>query len=516
MIGGRQDPIALVVLDGWGFAPDGPANAISLARPAAMRRLQGNGPACLLDASGAAVGLPDGVMGNSEVGHLTLGAGRVVPQDLVRINRAARDGTMGERPAAKWVFDALRTSGGRLHFVGLCSDAGVHSDVAHLRALVLAASAAGVPRIFVHPLTDGRDTPPDSAARYVGELERFLAGVPGASIGTLGGRYHAMDRDERWERTEAAYRAMVLGEGASSPSGSLAVAQGHAAGLTDEFIEPTIVDRDGLVRDGDAILYFNFRADRGRQLTRAFTEPDFAAFAAPRPKLVAFATMTSYGEDFDVPVLFEPVPPAETLGEVFATSGWPQLRLAETEKYAHVTYFFNGGREEPFEGEERMLVPSPRVATYDAMPGMSARSLADHASAWIGRGGARLLVMNFANADMVGHSGVLAATIEACAVADECVARIAEVTRRVGGVLAVTADHGNAEQMLDERGRPHTAHTTHRVPFALVDGRGTGDGRVPLRKAGGLCDVAPTLLAIAGLRAPSCMSGRSLLAAGQS
>ena len=514
MIRGRQDPIVLVVLDGWGFAPDGPANAISLARPAGMRALQGNGPACLLEASGSAVGVPDGVMGNSEVGHLTIGAGRVIPQDLVRIGDACRDGSLGERPAARLVFEAVRESRGRLHFIGLCSDAGVHSDVAHLRALVMAAAKAGVSRIFVHPLTDGRDTPPDSAARYVGELEQFLAGIPGASIATLGGRYHAMDRDKRWERTEVAYRAMVLGEGPIASSGSDAVAQGHAEGTTDEFIKPTIVDREGLVRDGDAIVFFNFRADRARQLTRAFTDPGFSDFAAPRPKLSAFVTMTSYGADFDVPVLFERIAPSDTLGEIFASAGWAQLRLAETEKYAHVTYFLNGGREEPFPGEERILVPSPKVATYDTVPAMAARQVTDHAVAWIDRGGARLLVMNLANADMVGHSGVLPATVEACSIVDECVARVVEETRRALGVLAVTADHGNAEQMLDARGRPHTAHTTNRVPFALVDSRGPGDGRVALRREGGLCDVAPTLLAMAGLPAPEVMTGRSLLTEG--
>jgi 2,3-bisphosphoglycerate-independent phosphoglycerate mutase len=504
-------PISLIVLDGWGHAPDAPANAISLAAPRQMRLLQGNGPRALLAASGRAVGLPDGVMGNSEVGHLTIGAGRVILQDLVRISDACADGSIGERPAARGAFDAVRRSGGRLHFMGLCSDAGVHSHLDHVKALVLAASRAGVARIAVHPFTDGRDTPPSSAAGYVRDVEDFLDRVPGASIGVVCGRYHAMDRDNRWERTERAYRALVEGAAEVAPSAHLAVARSHAAGVTDEFIAPTAVDRSALVRDGDAIMFFNFRADRGRQLTRAFMEEGFAEFSAPRPKLASFVTMTQYHASFGLPVLFEPNEPTRMLGETFSEAGWPQLRLAETEKYAHVTYFLNGGREQPFPGEERVLVPSPKVATYDLQPAMAATQLAAHASSWIGRGGARLMVLNFANADMVGHSGILPATIEACRVVDECVGQVADATRRAGGALVVTADHGNAECMVDERGGPHTAHTLNPVPLAVLDARAPGDGRLALRPTGGLCDVAPTLLELAGLVPPSIMTGQSLI-----
>lgn len=504
-------PMTLVILDGWGHAPDAPANAISLAAPRQMRELQGNGPRALLAASGRAVGLPDDVMGNSEVGHLTIGAGRSIPQDLVRISDACADGSIGERLAAKQAFEAVRRTGGRLHFMGLCSDAGVHSHLDHLEALVLAASRAGVARITVHLFTDGRDTPPDSAAVYARDVEDFLAGVPGASVGLVCGRYHAMDRDNRWERTELAYRALVEGAAEAAPSAHLAVARSHAAGVTDEFIAPTAVDRSALVRDGDTVVFFNFRADRARQLTRAFTEEGFAEFSAPRPKLAAFVTMTQYHASFGLPVLFEPNEPSRTLGEIFSEAGWPQLRLAETEKYAHVTYFLNGGREQPFAGEERVLVPSAKVATYDLQPAMAAAQLAEHAVAWIGLGGARLLVMNFANADMVGHSGILPATVEACRAVDEGVGRIADATRRAGGALIVTADHGNAECMQDERGGPHTAHTVNPVPLAVLDARMPGDGRPALRPTGGLSDVAPTLLDLAGLVPPSVMTGQSLI-----
>ena len=506
----RSDPVVLVVLDGWGEAPDQPGNAIARAGAAEMSALRGAGPTSLLAASGHAVGLPAGVMGNSEVGHLTIGAGRVVAQDLVRINEACADGTFTGIPELERAFAQVKSGSGRMHYFGLCSDAGVHSDLAHLRALVRTAAAAGVPSQHVHAFLDGRDTPPDSGRRYVSELADFLAEIPGAGIASLMGRYWAMDRDQRWERTERALRALVLGEGEQAQDPRAAMAGFHDAGVGDEFVEPTIVDPGGLLQDGDGVIFFNFRADRARQLTRALNEDGFVAFTAPRPKLSAYVCMTEYQEDFGLPVLFRRKRPEEGLGETLSSAGWPQLRLAETEKYAHVTYFVNGGREAPFPSEERSFVPSPRVATYDQTPAMSARPVTDLAVDWIARGGRRLLIVNYANADMVGHTGELGACIEACRVVDECLGRLLVAVNEVQGVLAVTADHGNAEVMIDDRGAPMTAHTTSPVPFALHDARAAG-GRRTLRRSGGLSDVAPTVLSLAGVPVPAVMTGRSLL-----
>jgi len=502
----REEPIVLLVLDGWGSEAAGPGNAILLSGAPRMSALAQHQP-CLLDASGRAVGVPEGVMGNSEVGHLTLGAGRVIEQDLVRIDEASKSGTLARRPALVALFQAARAGSGRLHLLGLCSDAGVHAHLDHLEAVVRAASEAGVPRILLHVFTDGRDTPPTSAALYVERLERFLDGVPGASIASVGGRYFGMDRDKRWDRVEKAWRAMVLGDGPRAASASEAVRAARDAGTTDEFIPPCIVDPEGVIRDGDAVLFTNFRADRGRQLTRAFTQDGFDGFPLKRPALSGFATMTEYAADMGVPVVFPNETPRDTMGEVVARAGWPQLRIAETEKYAHVTYFFNGGREEAFPGEERVLIPSSKVATYDLEPEMRAREITRDAVEWILRDGPRLVVMNLANADMVGHSGRLEATMAACRVVDECVGAIEDATLARGGVLAVTADHGNAEHMLDAAGGPHTAHTTNPVPFVLRDARGSHR----LRARGGLCDVAPTLLALAGLEAPELMTGASLV-----
>ena len=501
----RDEPVVLLVLDGWGHEPDGPGNAIARSEPLRMNRLMGDSP-CLLDASGRAVGVPEGVMGNSEVGHLTMGAGRVVEQDLVRIGDACRSGALARRPVLRRLFEAARQGSGRLHVLGLCSEAGVHAMLEHAEAVVRAAREAGVQRIFVHPFTDGRDTPPTSGEGFVRGLEEFLASIPGASIGTLGGRYYGMDRDQRWDRIERAARALVLGDAPRVPSASEGVRAAYARGVTDEFIEPVVVDAEGVLRDGDAVLFTNFRADRGRQLSRALTDPSFDAFHLPRPKLAMFATMTEYSKDLGLPVVFEPQEPRDTMGETFSRAGWPQLRVAETEKYAHVTYFFNGGREEPFPGEVRILVPSPKVATYDREPSMSAHEVTRRAVEWILAGGRRLVVMNLANPDMVGHTGDLAATITACRVTDACVGRVEDAVISRGGILFVTADHGNAEHMIDAAGGPHTAHTLAPVPFVVSDAQGPRR----LRPRGGLSDVAPTILEAAGLRAPEIMSGRSL------
>ena len=502
----RNEPVVLLVLDGWGVEPPGPGNAITRSEPARMARMASGSP-CLLDASGRAVGVPDGVMGNSEVGHLTMGAGRVIEQDLVRIGDACRSGAIGRRPVMQELFRAAKAGSGRLHLLGLCSDAGVHAMLLHGKAIVRGAHEAGVPRIFVHPFTDGRDTPPTSGAGFVRDLEAFLATVPGASVGTLGGRYYGMDRDQRWDRIEKACRALVLGDAPRAGSAEAAVRASYERGVTDEFIEPVVIDEEGLLRDGDAVLFTNFRADRGRQLSRALTSPAFSEFVLPRPRLAMFATMTEYSRDLGLPAVFEPQEPRDTMGETFSRAGWPQLRVAETEKYAHVTYFFNGGREEPFPGEERILVPSPKVATYDLQPAMSAEEVTRRAVEWILEGGPRLVVMNLANPDMVGHTGDLEATIAACRVTDACVGRVEDAVLARGGVLFVTADHGNAEHMLDAAGGPHTAHTLAPVPLLVSDARGPQR----LQARGGLADVAPTLLHAAGLPVPAVMTGHSLL-----
>ncbi len=503
-------PVVLVVLDGWGEAPSNEeGNAIARAGLDVLPRLHAVDPHALLAASGGAVGLPDGIMGNSEVGHLTIGSGRVMEQDLVRINRACQDGTIGQLPALQQTFDAVRSGSGRLHYFGLCSSAGVHSDLSHLRALVEAAERAGVPRQFVHCFTDGRDTPPDSGKGFVTELETFLAGVEGAGVGSVMGRYWAMDRDSRWDRTERAYAALVRGQANRAASGEAAMAASYEREVSDEFVEPVIVDEQSRLQPGDGVIYTNFRADRTRQLTAALTQEGFDAFpVGDRPKLATFLCMTEYSSDFGLPVLFRRGHPDHVLGELFAEAGWEQMRLAETEKYAHVTYFLNGGREEPMRREERVLVPSPKVATYDLAPAMSAEALTEHALRWIHRGGARLLIVNFANADMVGHTGNLGAAMEACRTVDRCLGRIVEAVDTEGGVLLITADHGNAETMIDERGEPMTAHTTLPVPVLLHDSAGTAGLRL---HDGGLQDVAPTLLTLAGLPIPEQMTGKSLV-----
>ncbi len=503
-------PVVLVVLDGWGEAPSNEeGNAIARAGLEVLPRLHAADPHALLAASGGAVGLPDGIMGNSEVGHLTIGSGRIMKQDLVRITAACEDGTIAQLPALQEAFDAVRSGSGRLHYFGLCSSAGVHSDLSHLRTLVQAAERAGVGRQFVHGFTDGRDTPPDSGKGFVAELETFLEGVEGAGVGTVMGRYWAMDRDSRWERTERAYAALVRGEGKRATSGVAAMAASYEQGVSDEFVEPVIVDEQARIQPGDGVIFFNFRADRTRQLTAALTQEDFDAFpVGDRPQLATYLCMTEYRSDFGLPVLFRRCHPEQVLGEIFAEAGWEQMRLAETEKYAHVTYFLNGGREEPVGREERVLVPSPRVATYDLAPAMSAEALTEHALAWIGRGGARLLVVNFANADMVGHTGKLEATMEACRMVDRCLGRVVEAVDAADGVLLITADHGNAETMMDERGAPMTAHTTLPVPVLLHDSAGATVLRL---HDGGLQDVAPTLLTLAGLPIPEQMTGKSLV-----
>ena len=523
-----RKPTVLIVRDGWGAGASSPAeierqgNAVAKARTPVRDRLLAERPWSLLRTSGEAVGLPAGQMGNSEVGHLNLGAGRVVPQDVTRISASIRDGSFFALPGLADLAGALRRSGGALHLVGLCSDGGVHSEIGHLHALLDWAGRARIPA-SIHCITDGRDTSPASGAAWIEELAARTAAGRDARIATVSGRYFAMDRDGRWPRTERAYRAIAEGAGPRTDDAAEYVARCHAGGTTDEFLPPVVVgsaDAGGRasrgrpanapragVRPEDGILFFNFRADRVRQLAAALADPAFPHFPRPRGPFRTFVAMTRYEDDFPHPVLFPPRPVDNTLGEVLARAGRAQLRMAETEKYAHVTYFFNGGVEEPFTGEDRRLVPSPDVATYDLMPEMSAPELTEALLGHLGRGRHDFVLVNYANADMVGHTGSVPAAVAAVETVDACVGRVLEGIRAARGTALVTADHGNAEKMLDEDGNPFTAHTTFPVRLFLV---GPGAPGATLRD-GILADVAPTVLELMGIPQPAEMTGRSLL-----
>jgi 2,3-bisphosphoglycerate-independent phosphoglycerate mutase len=494
-------PLVLVVIDGFGIAPAGPGNAVSLARTPALDALARDGSATRLQAAGLPVGLPDGQQGNSEVGHLNLGAGRRVPQMLVRIDESIADGSFFENPALVGAMQAGRER--TLHLVGLVGNGGVHASSRHLDALLDMAGRQGVGRVFVHALTDGRDTRPDSA---LPELQRLEAG--GARIATVCGRYYAMDRDRRWPRTKAAYDAIVNGVGHPAETGVAAIRASYGTGVTDEFVEPWVIGdpAEGRPREGDGLVFWNFRPDRARQLTRALSEPGFGEFdrgaTPPRPVM---ATMTRYHAGFDLPVAFDTEDVRHGLSEAVSGAGLRQLHVAETEKYAHVTYFFNGGREEAFPGEDRVLVPSPQhVPTYDHAPEMSAEGVRDAVLAGVRDPAFSLLVVNFANADMVGHTGVVSAAVTAIETVDACMAEIRPAVAAAGGLLAVTADHGNSEVMIEPDGSPNTAHTTNPVPF-WIDRQGLSLGE------GKLGDVAPTLCALMGWETPAAMTGDVLL-----
>jgi 2,3-bisphosphoglycerate-independent phosphoglycerate mutase len=499
-------PVMLMILDGWGWREASENNAVRLAHTPHFDRLWAASPHAFLKTSGLDVGLPEGQMGNSEVGHLNLGAGRVVMQDLPRINSAIADGSIAARVEASGLIDRLRASGGTCHLIGLVSPGGVHAHQDHALALARVLTQAGIP-VAMHVFTDGRDTPPQSAASYLASLE---AGLPdGARIASVSGRYFAMDRDHRWERVEKAWAAITLGEGNAFADAQSAIASAYAEGVTDEFIIPAAIGGYSGMKDGDGLLSFNFRSDRIREILSPLLEPDFAAFPRLRmPKLASVVSMTSYGSELDalMPQLFAPQSLAHGLGETVASAGLRQIRLAETEKYPHVTYFFNGGDETPNPDEERVMAPSPKVATYDLKPEMSALELTDRAVEAIASGRFDLIVLNFANPDMVGHTGVLSAAIAACETVDAGLGRIAEAIAGAGGALLVTADHGNAELMVDPvTGAPHTAHTTNPVPAMLIgsQAQALADGR--------LADVAPTLLELLGVMQPAEMTGRSLL-----
>ncbi len=501
--------VLLVICDGWGEAPPSEGNAITLARKPTFDRWRRDYPGTTLDASGEAVGLPAGLMGNSEVGHLNLGAGRMVPQDLLRIDLSVRDGSFFDNPVLVEAIDRAKRSDRTVHFLGLVSDGGVHSHERHLSALLALARRRGAPRVRVHAFTDGRDTPPRSALRYLDPLEAEVAGSGGA-VASVTGRFFAMDRDTRWDRVERAWQALRFGRGLRAPTAHAAVEEAYARGETDEFINPTVMERGGtpvgLIEDGDSVVFFNFRADRARQLTRVLTETDFREFdrgGVPDLHVVCF---TEYRKEFQLPVAF-PTPTLDRiLAAVWSDAGVRNLRLAETEKYAHVTYFFNGGLEAPFPGEDRLLVPSWRGATYDLHPQMSAPEIANEAVRAMASDRFGAIVVNFANADMVGHTGRLAETVVAIETLDRCFARLDEAAREERWDIVLTADHGNAEQMIDpSTGEPHTAHTTNRVPFLIASG-----AIARLAPGGALCDVAPTLLGLQGLPVPKEMTGRDL------
>ncbi|MDK9722179.1 MAG: 2,3-bisphosphoglycerate-independent phosphoglycerate mutase [Rhodospirillales bacterium] len=504
----RPRPVVLCILDGWGWRTESIDNAIALADTPNWDRLLATCPHALVQTSGLEVGLPEGQMGNSEVGHTNLGAGRVVMQDLPRIDQAVADGGIANIPAFVQGLEAIKKAGGKLHIMGLMSPGGVHSHQDHMAALVKAAAKAGLP-VVVHAFLDGRDTPPQSAKDF---LAKFLKDIEGANatLGVVSGRYYAMDRDKRWDRVELAYNALVAGQGIAAPDGLAAISQSYAKGENDEFVKPSVIAGYDGMQDGDGLLMANFRADRAREILEVLLDPAFNGFA--RKKVVKFAAalgMSEYSTRHNawMQTLFPAEALTNILGEVVSKAGMTQLRIAETEKYAHVTFFFNGGEERVFAGEERILVPSPKVATYDLQPEMSATLVCDRLIAAIDSQKFDLIVVNFANGDMVGHTGILPAAIKAAETVDACLARLEASLMKAGGVMLLTADHGNLELMKDPaNGQPYTAHTVGPVQALLVNGpKGTG------LKPGRLADVAPTLLWLLGLAQPEEMTGRSLL-----
>ena len=503
----RARPLVLMILDGWGYRAERDNNAIALAHAPCWNRLWHTDPHALLETSGAAVGLPDGQMGNSEVGHMNIGAGRIVYQDFTRITHAIEDGSFHRNEALCSAIDAARQRGGTVHVMGLLSPGGVHSHEAHFIETVRLAGERNAPRIAVHAFLDGRDMPPRSAQTSLEAMQSAARECARASIDTVVGRYFAMDRDRRWDRVRRAWDAIVEARADFRAGSAVAALElAYARGESDEFVQPTLVGTPAGVRDGDAVLFINFRADRARELSQAFCGETFDGFERRKPALSAFVSMTEYLEGLPMAIAFPAEALTNLLGEILARHGLRQLRVAETEKYAHVTFFLNGGREEPFPLEDRILVPSPKVATYDLKPEMSAPELTERLVEAIGSGQYDVIVCNVANPDMVGHSGKLAAAIQAVEAVDQCLARTVAAVDSAGGELLITADHGNVEQMLDEAsGQAHTAHTTNPVPF-IYHGRRAG-----IEPAGTLRDVAPTMLHLLGIEPPAEMTGRPLL-----
>lgn len=505
--------VLLVVLDGWGLREQRDYNAIQIAGTPNLDRLTRGMPFTQLATSGLAVGLPEGQMGNSEVGHTNIGAGRIVYQDLVRINRACQSGELADNETLRAAMDLAKRSGRALHLLGLVSNGGVHSSLDHLYCLLEAAQRRGLPQVFVHAFTDGRDTPPSSGLKFIEALDAFLAKTHAGRIATVGGRYYGMDRDKRWDRVKLAYDALVKGEGVKAPSAVAAMRQSYQEKVTDEFVKPTVIWEDGKplgrIRDGDVVVFFNFRADRARELTQALAFPTFKEFDRGGLTLGRYVCMTEYDATFDLPVAFAPEQPKEIFPEVVSEHGLKQLRTAETEKYAHVTFFFNGGREVVYPGEDRALVPSPRdVKTYDQKPEMSAREVTAGLVQRLDSGAYDFALVNLANPDMVGHTGDLDAAVKAVRVVDECLGQLGEACARNGFVMAITADHGNVELMRDPKtGEPHTAHTLNPVPFHLIH----PDFRGQKLREGVLADIAPTLLTVMGLPKPKEMNRLGLL-----
>ncbi len=508
-------PTLLLILDGWGQGEANAGNAVYAANTPHMDQILGTAPKTTLTCNGKAVGLPQGQMGNSEVGHLNIGAGRIVYQDIVRIDAAIADGSFFSNATLIGLMHEVKAKGSALHFLGLVSDGGVHSQQNHLYALIRMARDQGLDNIVVHAFLDGRDTPPSSGVTYVRNLQRTLQDTGVGRIGSVSGRYYAMDRDKRWERTSLAYDALVRGRGRKSRDPVQAVEEAYARGETDEFVLPTVIlDSDqepkGIIQDQDGVFFFNFRADRIRQLVRAFTEPAFDQFdVSPRPALINASSMTMYDAQFTLPVAFAPQELHNILGEVCADHELAQLRLAETEKYAHVTYFFNGGVENPFSGEDRILIPSPKeVATYDQKPEMSVHEVAETLIREWQKKKYCLVICNFANLDMVGHTGNFQATVQACEAVDACLGRVMKCVLGSGGRMLVTADHGNAEVMLDAQGGVQTAHSLNPVPFVWLENEYQAPG---LRDEGVLGDIAPTILELWGMEKPEEMTGQSLI-----
>jgi 2,3-bisphosphoglycerate-independent phosphoglycerate mutase len=505
--------VALIILDGFGINPRKEGNAVANASMPNMQAFLRGYPNASLSMSGLDVGLPEGQMGNSEVGHMILGAGRIVYQDLTLIHKSIDEGSFFSNEVLLQALRKTKEQSGRLHLMGLLGDGGVHSHQRHMEALIEMARRERIGTIYLHLFLDGRDTPPHSGEQFMAELNQKLKGWPEVRVATITGRYYAMDRDKRWDRVEKAYRCLTEGAGNRAASSSEAIRASYQANVTDEFVQPTVIGDsvpDGLIRDGDGVIFFNFRADRARQLTRAFTDEAFTEFPRSRRlSLATYTTMTQYDEKFGLPAAYPPRPISNILGEVASRAGIRQLRIAETEKYAHVTYFFNGGEEKEFPGEKRILIPSPKdVATYDLKPQMSAREVTEELVRELREQEIGLVIANYANADMVGHTGNFEAAVRACEVIDECLGRVVDAAMSKHGRVIITADHGNIEQLIDyDTGMPHTAHTTNPVPVILLDDERKSDR---LNK-GTAIDIAPTILQLLGLAQPPDMTGRSLI-----
>ena len=503
-----KQPLALIILDGFGCREETKGNAIAAARTPHLDHLMACCPHTRIGASGMDVGLPDGQMGNSEVGHTNIGAGRIVYQELTRITKSFDEGEALGNPALTAAMENARRPGQALHLMGLLSDGGVHSHIRHLYGLMEMARRFAVERVYLHCFMDGRDVPPTSGIEFIAALQQKIKELGLGQIATVGGRYYAMDRDNRWERVKLAYDAIVNGEGNKNPDPVAVMQKSYDAGVTDEFIVPTVVTEGAGIKAGDSVIFFNFRPDRARELTRALVDPDFAGFEREKGFFpLTYICMTQYDATMpNVEVAYRPESLANTLGEYLSRLGKTQLRIAETEKYAHVTFFFNGGVEAPYEGEDRVLIPSPKVATYDLQPEMSAYAVTDEAVRRIESGRYDVIILNYANCDMVGHTGVFEAAVKAVEAVDTCLGRLLAALEKAGGRAFLTADHGNADQMADENGAPFTAHTTNPVPFVAI-----GFGDVKLRSGGRLADIAPTMLQAMGLPQPEEMTGRSLL-----